>query len=121
MSKEMNKLRAEVTKYDIVSGLFLSLIIGLILSLKLAIGYFIGILIAVINFTLIIKGYNGIFSKGITDKSSMVFSSIIRILLVILAILPIRNDVHMIIAYAMGLITHYPVLIYCSLKQKGSA
>ena len=117
----MNKLRAEVTKYDIVSGLFLSLIIGLILSLKLAIGYFIGILIAVINFTLIIKGYSGIFSEGIADKSSMVFNTVIRIILVILVILPIRKDTQMIIAYAMGLITHYPILIYCSLKQKGSA
>jgi hypothetical protein len=32
MSKEMNKLMAKVTKYDMICGLFMSLIIGVVLN-----------------------------------------------------------------------------------------
>ncbi|MGG7176927.1 hypothetical protein ACQPU1_05025 [Clostridium paraputrificum] len=120
MSKEMNNLKAKVTKYDMTSGLFMSLIIGIIFSLKPAIVYLLGVTMAMINFQVSIYGTeNWIFKKN--KKGLILIVTICRILLVSALIIPFRNNVELLIAYLLGIITHYPVLIYCTLKKKGSA
>ena len=43
MSKEMNNLERKITKYDMLVGLFMSLIISLVFSFKPAIVFFLGV------------------------------------------------------------------------------
>lgn len=120
MSKEMNNLKAKVTKYDMTSGLFMSLIIGLIFSYKPAIVYLLGVIVAMLNFQVsVYVTDNWTFKEN--RKGLVLITTIFRIFLVAAIIIPFRNNVELLIGYLAGIITHYPVLIYCTLKKKGSA
>ena len=118
MSKEMNKLRLKVTKYDIMSGLFMSLIIGLILSFKLAIVFLLGIIISMLNFRVSSMAYEKVLEN---EKKGFLISTLLRIAIIIGIAFALRNDYELIISYLAGFITHFPVLIYCTLKKEGSA
>ena len=119
MSKEMNKLKDKITKLDINCGLFMSLIIGLVFTFNLAITYLLGVILAILNFRFGIK-----FAEKwmFTDKFMLVITSIIRISILASVVFILRADkLSFIISYMLGLLSHYPVLIYCTFKEKGSA
>lgn len=118
MSKEMNKLKDEITKYDMMNGLFMSLIIGLIFSFKTAMGYLLGIIIAIINFRVSLYATIKLLNEG---KSKGLLLTIIRIFMVAAITIPFSKNVKLVAFYLLGFMSHYLVLIYCTLKKKGSA
>ena len=119
MSKEMNKLKEKITKYDIKIGLFMSLIIGLVFTFKLAIIYLLGVILAILNFRYGIKfAQKWMFS----DRFMIFITAMIRIFILGSVVLMLGEDkLSFIIFYMLGLLSHYPVLIYCTFKEKGSA
>lgn len=118
MSKEMNKLKDEITKYDMMNGLFMSLIIGLIFSFQTAMGYLLGIIIAIINFRVSLYATIKLLNEG---KSKGLLLTIIRIFMVAAITIPFSKNVKLVAFYLLGFMSHYLVLIYCTLKKKGSA
>lgn len=118
MSKEMNNILSKVTKYDMISGLFLSLIIGIFLSLAPAMIFLLGVMLSMSNFLL--NAYftdRWLLSKGL----NLTIISIVRILLVVSIVIPFANNPQLVVAYLVGFSSHYAVLIYCGITMKGSA
>ncbi|MCE5221551.1 MAG: hypothetical protein LLF98_09905 [Clostridium sp.] len=121
MSKGMNKLLLHMVQYDLVSGLFITLIIGIISTFINAGSYLVGISVATINF--FISGY--VISKylGKGKKQCLVIvSNFFRMGFIILTILPFVKNMNFMIFYIIGFITHYIImLIVFSMKnRKGS-
>lgn len=121
MNKEMNKLLLHIVQYDLVSGLFISLIIGIISTFMNAGSYFAGISVAIINFFVsgyVISNYLG------KDKKQLliIVSNFLRMGFIIITILPFAKNMNFMIFYIMGFITHYILmLIVFSIKnRKGS-
>lgn len=118
MSKEMNKLQSEITKYDMMSGLFMSLIIGVIFSLQVALVYILGVMIGSTNFIVSVQAT----TKWLTNKNSLILiTTFLRIFIVAAVVIPFVNRPKLLVAYLVGFLSHYIVLIYCSIKMKGSA
>lgn len=118
MSKEMNNILSKVTKYDMISGLFLSLIIGIVFSFALSSIYLLGVVLSMGSF--LINAYateRWLLSNGL----KLTIISIVRILLVVIAIIPFVNSTQLVVAYLVGFSSHYAVLIYCGITTKGSA
>ena len=119
MSEEMNKLKEKITKCDIKIGLFMSLIIGLVFTFKLAIIYLLGVILAILNFRYGIKYAE---KWMFTDRGMVFLVAMIRIFILASVVLMLGADkLSFIILYMLGLLSHYPVLIYCTFKEKGSA
>lgn len=117
MSKEMNKLQSEITKYDMMSGLFMSLIIGLIFTISTAIVFLLGVMMALVNFRLSIYFSNRWL---LTNRFLLIISTFLRIILVSISIIPLLNNIKLLSAYILGLVFHFLVLIVCPIKTKGS-
>lgn len=117
MSKEMNKLETKITKYDIVIGLFMSLIIALIFSYKIAIVYLLGIMIGMLNF--LVSSYSTRRWLSVS-KTLILTTSLARVVIVVMVILPFIHHIQLVLAYLVGFIMHYLVMIYCTLSMKGS-
>ncbi|MEG0642039.1 MAG: hypothetical protein RR515_05525 [Clostridium sp.] len=118
MSKEMNNLRWKITKYDMMSGLFMSLIIGVIFSFQVAIVYILGVAIGATNFIASIYAVN---KWLLNNKVLIISTTFLRIFIISFLILPFIHEPKLLIAYIGGFISHYVVLIYCSINKKGSA
>lgn len=121
MSKGMNKLLLHMVQYDLVSGLFITLIIGIISTFINAGIYLVGISVATINF--FISGY--VISKYLGKGKKQCFvivSNFFRMGFIILTILPFVKNMNFMIFYIIGFITHYIImLIVFSMKnRKGS-
>ncbi len=122
MSKEMNKLLKDTTKFDLTTGLLISLLIVLLSSFTNAIIYFVGICVSLCNF--IGSGY--VITKLIstTKNKSGIISFLITFLrlgLVLICAVPFIYDVKKIAFYMFGFISHYLVLIsYGLISRKGS-
>lgn len=118
MSKEMNNILSKVTKYDMISGLFLSLIIGIFLSLAPAMIYLLGVVISMSNFLV-----NAYATKRwlLSNELKLTIISIARILLVVAVIIPFVSRLDLVVAYLIGFTSHYAILVYCGITQKGSA
>lgn len=122
MSKEMNKLLKDTTKFDLTTGLLISLLIVLLSSFTNAIIYFVGICVSLCNF--IGSGY--VITKLIstTKNKSGIISFLITFLrlgLVLVCAVPFIYDVKKIAFYMFGFISHYLVLIsYGLISRKGS-
>lgn len=110
MSKEMNKLLCHTAKYDLKSGILISLLIGLSSSFLNAVIYFLGIIIGMLNFVcscyitekfLFKKGYNGIIA---------LFLIIFRIMCVIVVAIPLVHNLKFISLYLAGFISHLIIL-----------
>ena len=94
MSKEMNKLLKDTTKFDLTTGLLISLLIVLFSSFTNAIIYFVGICVSLCNF--IGSGY--VITKLIstTKNKSGIISFLITFLrlgLVLICAVPFIYDV----------------------------
>ena len=121
MNKEMNKLLLQMVQYDLVSGLFISLIIGIISTFINAGSYLAGISVAAINF--FVSGY--VISKYLGKDKKQLFiivSNFLRMGFIIITILPFVKNMNFMIFYIIGFITHYIImLIVFSIKnRKGS-
>jgi ATP synthase protein I len=121
MNKEMNKLLLHMVQYDLVSGLFIALIIGIISTFTNAGSYLAGISVAAINF--FVSGY--VISKYLGKGKKQLFiitSNFFRIGFILLTILPFVKNMNFMIFYVIGFITHYIImLIGFSIKnRKGS-
>lgn len=122
MSKEMNKLLKDTMKFDLATGLLISLLIVLLSSFTNAIIYFVGICVSLCNF--IGSGY--VITKLIstTKNKSGIISFLITFLrlgLVLICAVPFIYDVKKIAFYMFGFISHYLVLIsYGLISRKGS-
>lgn len=122
MSKEMNKLLKDTTKFDLTTGLLISLLIIVLSSFTNAIIYFVGICVSLCNF--IGSGY--VITKLIstTKNKSGIISFLITFLrlgLVLICAVPFIYDVKKIAFYMFGFISHYLVLIsYGLISRKGS-
>jgi ATP synthase protein I len=120
MNKAMNKLLLQMVQYDLGSGLFISLIIGIISTFTNAGSYLAGISVAMINFfisTYVISRY-----LGKQKKWFIVFSSFLRMGFVLITILPFIKNMKSMIFYIIGFSSHYiMMLIVFSIKnRKGS-
>ena len=120
MSKGMNKLLLHMVQYDLVSGLFISLIIGIISTFSNAGSYLAGISVAAINF--FVSGY--IISKYLGKGRKQLFmiaSYFLRMGFIIITLLPFVKNMNCIILYIIGFSSHYIILIVFSIKnRKGS-
>lgn len=116
MNKDMNKLLLRLIEYDLISGLFISLVIGLNFSFSYALIYFIGLIIGLLNF----YSSSLITSKMIGKKDSSSFTilvSFFRVILVGILIIPFMGDILKVSFYMAGFIFNYLVLIICALKK----
>ncbi|MDO5516619.1 MAG: hypothetical protein Q4F66_03625 [Clostridium sp.] len=122
MSKEMNKLLKETLKFDVGSGLLISLLIVLLSGFTSAIIYLIGICVSLCNFIGNVYVMSRLTSS--TKNKSAVISFLVTFLrlgLVIICAVPFADDVKKITFYVTGFISHYLVLIsYCLISRKGS-
>jgi len=121
MNKEMNKLLLHMVQYDLVSGLFISLVIGIISTFINAGSYLAGIGVATINF--FVSGYvmSKYLGKG-KKQLLIIVSNFLRMGFIIITMLPFVKNINLMIFYITGFITHYIImLIVFSLKnRKGS-
>ena len=122
MSKEMNKLLKDTTKFDLTTGLLISLLIVLLSSFTNAIIYFVGICVSLCNF--IGSGYVITKLTSTTKNKSGIISFLITFLrlgFVLICAVPFIYDVKKIAFYMFGFISHYLVLIsYGLISRKGS-
>lgn len=122
MSKEMNKLLKDTTKFDLTTGLLISLLIIVLSSFTNAIIYFVGICVSLCNF--IGSGYVITKLTSTTKNKSGIISFLITFLrlgLVLICAVPFIYDVKKIAFYMFGFISHYLVLIsYGLISRKGS-
>lgn len=115
MSKDMNKLWLKITKYNIRLGLFIFLFIGFLISKKIAIIYLFGVLIALINSIVRLKTITFWLNSR---KVLLSLTSVLRIVIVALCVIPFINEFSLVIAYILGFITHQIVMIYCTIKNE---
>lgn len=122
MSKEMNKLLKEIVKFDMGSGILISLLIVLLSDFTSAIIYIVGICVSLCNF--IGNGYViSRLTSSTKNKSAIIsfFVTFLRLGLVLVCAVPFASDVKKIAFYVAGFISHYLVLIsYCLISRKGS-
>lgn len=117
MSKEMNKLQSKITKYDMLSGLFMSLIIVVIFSVQVALVYILGVIIGNINFISSVYVTNRWL---LNNKILLLTTTFARIFIAAVMVVPFVRTPKLLIAYLVGFLTHYLVLICCSINKKGS-
>lgn len=120
MNKEVNKLLLQAVKYDLGSGLLISLIIILISTFVNAGIYMVGICVALINF--LASGY--ITEKFLTKNKVWVIipTYFIRMAFIVITILPFVKNIQYMIYYMTGFVSHYILIIVFSIKKnrKGS-
>ena len=110
MSKEMNKLQKRITKYNIICGLFMSLIIGLIFNLQIAVTFCIGMLVGLIGYisrSIVVEKWIG---RG---TFQILITTFIRICLIVSLIFPIMHDFKLVISYLVGFMINFLIEGYC--------
>ena len=110
MSKEMNNLERKITKYDMLVGLFMSLIISLVFSFKPAI-------VGMLNYLAISFSTKRWLHK---NKILILTTSILRVLLVLIVILPFIHNIILVLSYLVGIILDQGIRLYCTLTVEGS-
>jgi len=120
MNKVMNKLLLQQVQFDLGSGLFIALVIGIISTFMNAGSYFAGICIAAINY--FVSGYVISTCLGQNKKQIFIIASyFLRMGLIVITIIPFAKSVNLMIFYVAGFITHYILLVVLGIKnRKGS-
>ena len=116
MNKDMSKLLRKVRKYDLGSGLLLSLIIGLIYSFLNAFIYFIGISVGLLNFCGSWYVTSRICRKDV-NQALILLITFLRITLVVMVAILFINDIVKISFYIAGFISHHIILMIYALKK----
>jgi len=117
MNKEMNKLLLHMVQYDLASGIFISLIIGIISTFVNAGIYLAGISVAAINF--FVSGY--VISKYLGKGKKQLFiiaSNFLRLGFIGITILPFVKNMNCMIFYIIGFSSHYIILMVFSIKNR---
>ena len=117
MSKEMNNLERKITKYDMIVGLFMSLIISLVFSFKPAIVFFLCVIVGMLNYLGISFSTKRWIHK---NKILILTTSILRVLLVLVVILPFIHNIILVLSYLVGIILDQGIRLYCTLTVEGS-
>lgn len=117
MGNEMKELGVKTSKYDILSGLVISLIILYIFSFNHAMVYLLGVIVAVMNFLISIYAYEKWF---LNNSFLFVISTIVRITVIPIIIIPFRHDTILVVTYVAGFTAHFVNLSYCRIRKKGS-
>lgn len=116
MSKEMNKLKLKITKYNVIYSLFMSLIIAIFFNSTRGLVYLLGNIIAIMNFNLNIY----VTTKCIeSQRYRIIFIAFLRIFLAVGCTLFFIKKIDLVIFYLLGLISHLVVLIFCVVYKKG--
>lgn len=113
----MNKLISIVAKYDMICGLFMSLIIGLIFNQQVALVFLLGIFVSVVNFIISVFETTKWLEKG---SFMLVISRIARIFFILICVFPFIHNFELIISYLVGYMIHFIVLGYCIISKEGS-
>ncbi|AQR88812.1 hypothetical protein [Clostridium saccharobutylicum] len=119
MKKEMNKLLLQMVKYDLGSGLLISLMIILISTFINAGIYMAGMCASLINF--FISGY--VVRNCLTKSRAWIIlvTYFLRMGFIILTILPFVKNIQYMICYMLGFCSHYVLLIGLNImRRKGS-
>ncbi|HCW53002.1 MAG TPA: hypothetical protein DG753_04520 [Clostridium sp.] len=123
MSKGMNEILRGNMKFDLIIGLFISLLIVLLSNFSNAIIYCVGIGISLLNFI-----GNGYVMTKLTSTDTkgghgiiLILITFLRLGIVLLCAVPFIEDVKKMAFYVAGFISHYLMLIsYCLITRKGS-
>lgn len=119
MSREMKALIKAMIKYDLIGGVIFALIISLPFSFKLASIFYLGVVVALVNF--VSSGI--ILEYCIREKKKLllILSYTIRIIIILAIATLFISNLHKILAYILGYISHFILLIiYWLRKEKGS-
>lgn len=116
MSKEMNKFIKFLIKYDLIGAVVFSLILAMSISIEFAIIYIFGFIISTVNFIIHYILVEGVLVKG-KNKLIIPMNYFIRIFFVVLLAIPFANKIENLIAYLIGYISHYVVLVFCGIKN----
>lgn len=119
MKKEMNKLLLQMVKYDLGSGLLISLMIILISTFINAGIYMAGMCTSLINF--LISGY--VVRNCLTKSRAWIIlvTYFLRMGFIILTIIPFVKNMQYTIYYIVGFCSHYVLLIGSNImRRKGS-
>lgn len=120
MNKDMNKLLREMKKYEIGSGLLISLVMGLSYSFLNALIYFLGISVGFLNFYASYFVIDKLFGRS-KSETLILLITLFRITLIAILGVAFMNDMEKMIFYAAGVISHYILFTICALKnRKGS-
>ena len=113
MKKEINGL----VLLDIVSSIIIFLICLFVISYKVAILYLSGVLVGLINYII-----TYVCIVKLLDKKLKLFAiTFIKIIIIAIIIIPFAKVKELVIAYILGLLTHYINMIINATKKKGSA
>lgn len=118
MNKEVNNLLLKMIKYDLGSGILISLIITLISNFQNAGIYMVGICVALMNF--LAYGYT---IEKFLGKQQWVISVtyFMRMGFIVMTILPFVKNMQHMIYYMIGFLSHYILLIVSGIiNRKGS-
>ena len=117
MNKEMNKLLRHMVQYDLGSGLFISLVIGIISTFVYAGIYLVGVSVAALNF--FVSGYiiSRYLGKG-KKQLIIIASNFFRMGFIVITILPFVKIMNFMIFYIVGFTSHYIILIVFSIKNR---
>lgn len=117
MHQKINKLQLKVIKLDLIVGFLISLIVSVVLSFQISIVYYFGVIISLMNF--LIHYYTTI--KWLGNKVLLLsITSFLRVLIIALLVIPIRNNMSLVFAYVFAIIFHQIIVIYSTSRQKGS-
>lgn len=119
MNKEVNKLLLQAVKYDLGSGLLISLIIILISTFINAGIYMVGMCVALLNF--LSSGY--VVGKFLKKNKALiiVLTYFLRMGFIIVTILPFVKNMQYMMYYMIGFVSHYILLIgFNIICKKGS-
>ena len=121
MNKDMNKLLLQAIKYDLISGVLISLLIGLFSDFTYAGIYAVGICVALVNLLIYAYTIEKNLGKGIRHWL-FVLEFFLRMAFIVCTILPFRNNMVYMLYYMAGFISHYILLIGSNIitRKKGS-
>ncbi|WP_294377849.1 hypothetical protein [uncultured Clostridium sp.] len=119
MSKEMNKLLQHTVKYDLGSGILISLLIVLFSSFLNAMIYFLGVTVGMLNFICSYYVTNRFLFKENFSSTLTVLITVARIMFVVALAIPLVNNTKLIALYLAGFISHLVITsISCIVKNK---
>lgn len=117
MDSKFNNLQSKVVYFDLIGGFVISLLLLSVLSSKILIVYYFGIIVALINF--LIHNYTTRKWLGVRGMLLLI-TSLFRVLIIALLVIPIRNSMNLVFAYVIGIIFHQMIVIFSTINGKGS-
>ena len=118
MTTETKFLLTKSSKYNILIGLCVFIVLGLINKVNIGAIYFLGLLIATINFCMASIKMDNHLNGNKNSKISLRLSYIFRIGLIVTVSVMLSETSSYLIAYILGFISHYPILILSYIRNR---